>query len=104
MLHVAGKTRIQIAPLDITVYEDTEAKLTCTATTDPEEEVALRIDWRKDNQPIDYEIAQRVFKNQMDNSLTISGLYILDTGKYTCVASNGIDTDERSAQLVVQGE
>ncbi|MRC56963.1 hypothetical protein GH877_30370, partial [Bacillus thuringiensis] len=50
----------------------------------------------------DYKLAQRVFKNYMDNSLTISGLYILDTGKYTCVASNGLDMDEANAQLVVQ--
>ncbi len=40
----------------------------------------------------------------MDNSLTISGTIELDTGKYTCVATNGLDEDEASAQLVVQGE
>ena len=82
----------------------TEAKFTCTAMTDPEEAKNLRIDWKKDDELIDYKLAQRVFKNYMDNSLTISGLYTLDTGKYTCVASNGLDTSEASAQLVVQGK
>ena len=40
----------------------------------------------------------------MDNSLTISGTINLDTGKYTCMASNGLDSDEASAQLIVQGK
>ena len=39
----------------------------------------------------------------MDNSLTISGTIELDTGKYTCVADTDLDSDEVSAQLVVQG-
>ncbi len=85
------------------VYEDTEAKFTCTATTDPEEVNNLRIEWNKDGERIDYNVAQRMFKNEMDNSLTISGTISLDTGKYTCVATNGLDEDESSAQLVVQG-
>ena len=85
------------------VYEDTEAKFTCTATTDPEEVNSLRIEWNKDGERIDYLVAQRMFKNEMDNSLTISGTISLDTGKYTCVAINGLDQDEASAQLVVQG-
>ena len=93
-----------MAPQDTMVVVGTEAKFTCTAMTDPEEAKNLKIRWKKDDQFIDYEMAQRVFKNYMDNSLTISGLYILDTGKYTCVASNGLDTDEASAQLVVQGK
>ena len=47
---------------------------------------------------------QRTFRNDMDNSLTISGTMSLDTGKYTCVASNGIDEDSAGAQLTVQGD
>ena len=46
----------------------------------------------------------RVFKNDMDNSLTISGTISLDTGKYTCIAENGLDDEEASAQLIVQGQ
>ena len=100
----AGKTLIQTKPLDIMIYEGTEAKFTCTATTDPEEVSELRIEWKKDGQLIDYALAQRVFKNDMDNSLTISGTISLDTGKYTCMATNGLDENEASAQLVVQGK
>lgn len=89
--------------MDMMVYEGTEAKFTCTATTDPEEVATLEIQWQKDGQTIDYTLAQRVFQNQMDNSLTISGTIYLDTGKYTCVGLNGLDQDNASAQLVVQG-
>ena len=99
----AGKTTIETKPLDVMVYEGTEAKFTCTAATDPEEVAGLAIDWKKDGQFIDYQLAQRVFKNDMDNSLTISGTISLDTGKYTCVARNGLDEDEWGAQLIVQG-
>ena len=46
-----------------------------------------------------------MFKNDMDNSLTISGTISLDTGKYTCMAcTDGLDCDEMSAQLTVQGQ
>ena len=32
-----GRTTIETKPLDVMVYEGTEAKFTCTAATDPEE-------------------------------------------------------------------
>jgi len=102
-LSAAGKTRIVTAPLDMMIPEGMEAKFTCTGTTDPDEVENLKITWKKDNQTINYELAQRVFENAIDNSLTISGSIYLDTGKYTCVASNGLDSSEASAQLIVQG-
>ena len=85
------------------IVEETSVKFTCTATTDPEEIKNLEILWKKDGEFINYELAQRIFLNDLDNSLTISGTISLDTGKYTCVARNGLDSDEKSAQLVVQG-
>ena len=86
------------------IPEGMEAKFTCTGTTDPDEVENLEITWKKDNQTINYELAQRVFQNAIDNSVTISGTIYLDTGKYTCVASNGLDSSEASAQLIVQGK
>ena len=100
----AGKTRIVTAPMDMMIPEGMEAKFTCTGTTDPDEVENLKITWKKDNQTINYELAQRVFQNEIDNSVTISGSIYLDTGKYTCVASNGLDSSEASAQLIVQGK
>ena len=55
----AGMTQIQTAPLDVMVYEGTEAKFTCTGTTDPEEVKNLEINWKKDGELIDYQLAQR---------------------------------------------
>jgi len=98
-----GKTQIVTAPMDMMIPWGTEAKFTCTATTDPDEVENLKITWKKDNQTISYELAQRIFQNAIDNSVTISGTIYLDTGKYTCVASNGLDSSEASAQLIVQG-
>jgi len=89
--------------MDMMIPEGMEAKFTCTATTDLDEVENLKITWKKDNQTINYIMAQRIFQNIIDNSVTISGSIYLDTGKYTCVASNGLDSSEASAQLIVQG-
>ena len=45
----------------------------------------------------------RLYQNSFDNSLVLRFTISQDTGEYTCVASNGIDEDEASAQLIVQG-
>ena len=44
----------------------------------------------------------RVYMNAQDNALQIAGPKSLDSGSYTCVASNGIDSDSASATLRVQ--
>ena len=44
----------------------------------------------------------RVYMNTQDNALQIAGPKSLDSGSYTCVASNGIDSDSASATLRVQ--
>ena len=40
--------------MDVMVYENTEVKFTCTATTDPEEVANLRIVWKKNRKEIDF--------------------------------------------------
>lgn len=44
----------------------------------------------------------RIYSNVQDNSLQIAGPIALDSGEYTCVASNGIDEARASATLRVQ--
>lgn len=44
----------------------------------------------------------RVYMNAQDNALQIAGPQSLDSGSYTCVASNGIDSASASATLRVQ--
>ncbi len=45
-----------MAPQDVMLPEGTEAKFTCTATTDPEEIQNLRLYWMKDGTEIDYAV------------------------------------------------
>ena len=97
-------TVIQTAPQDTTVVEGADVTLTCTATTDPEEEENLKVDWKRGEWFIPYELVARVTKNDVDHSLTIFAAFSLDSGTYTCVASNGVDTVEASARLIVQGK
>lgn len=62
----------------------------------------LEIKWLKDNKEISAK-AQRMTTNFQDNSLTISGTIVRDSGTYTCIATNGLDQSEASAMLTVKG-
>lgn len=62
----------------------------------------MKITWLKDGKSMNYYSNNRVYMNVQDNSLQIAGPIALDSGLYTCKASNGIDSDERSATLRVQ--
>ena len=62
----------------------------------------LLIKWLKDNKEISA-FVQRMTTNFQDNSLTISGTIVRDSGTYTCIATNGLDQSEASAMLVVRG-
>ena len=62
----------------------------------------LQIKWMKDNKEIST-VVQRMTTNIQDNSLTISGTIVRDSGTYTCIATNGLDQSEASAMLTVKG-
>lgn len=62
----------------------------------------MKISWLKDGSPINSIANSRVFQNIQDNSLQIAGPIPLDSGTFTCVASNGVDTDTADATLRVQ--
>ncbi|ESP02510.1 hypothetical protein LOTGIDRAFT_138283 [Lottia gigantea] len=100
-LSVRRKTLIEQAPLDLEVNAGTDAKFTCSGTTDPEEVQNLQILWAKDNKPITAN-DQRMTTNIQDNSLTISGTIVRDSGTYTCIATNGLDAYTKSAMLTVK--
>ncbi|KAK7486747.1 hypothetical protein BaRGS_00022031, partial [Batillaria attramentaria] len=101
LLLVRRKTQIEQAPLDLEVNAGTDAKFTCSGTTDPEEVDKILIKWLKDNKEIST-VVQRMTTNQQDNSLTISGTIVRDSGTYTCIATNGLDEARASAMLTVK--
>ncbi|GFO17116.1 neural cell adhesion molecule l1 [Plakobranchus ocellatus] len=96
---VRRKTMIEMAPMDLEVQRGVNAKFTCSGTTDPQEITSLKTAWLKDGKSV--ELGTRMFLNYQDSSLTISGTEERDTGTYTCVVSNALDNDTKSARLVV---
>ena len=107
------RTHIIKVPQDLTIPEGSAARFNCKATTDPAETQNLKIKWKKiqryphwerDRLFIPNKYTQMVFQNASDNSLEIINTIPLDTGKYVCVASNGLDEVEAEMQLIVQGE
>lgn len=75
------------------------ATFRCSAEKD--ESLALMIDWKRNNELINFEAEPRFFTTS-DHSLTISKTTELDSGQYTCVASTILDEDFAHATLIVQ--
>ena len=101
VLIVRRKTRIEQKPSDLENSAGTDAKFTCSGTTDFEEVSKLRVYWLKDGKEITTN-DQRMTTNVQDNSLTISGTISRDSGFYTCVVTNGLDEERASAILTVK--
>ena len=102
-LIVRRPTEIVQPPMGTQNFIWKDVKLTCAAKTDILEQQHLSITWKKDWVPIDYELLQRFYHNQLDNTLVISGAIPQDTGTYTCSACNGLDCADASAQLLIRG-
>lgn len=102
-LTVRQPTEIAMAPQDTRIYEGQDVKLICTAVTDLKEEKNLVIEWSKDGTLIDFEQNPRLTINIPDYSLIVSGAKPLDTGIYTCNATNGLDYDFKGAMLMIMG-
>ncbi|XP_064633131.1 neuroglian-like isoform X1 [Lineus longissimus] len=99
---VRQQTRIVSSPQDMIINAGDEAKLVCTATTDPEELENLKIKWLRDGATINYALAQRIFQNSLDNSLTITNAQKTDTAVYSCVAESSLDKAEATAFITVR--
>ena len=97
-----AKTRTVQRPGGLEVTAGSDAKFTCSGTTDFAEIKNLKVSWLKDNKPITTN-DQRMTQNFQDNSLTISGTIARDSGTYTCVVSNGLDNATAGAILTVKG-
>lgn len=77
----------------------TVIQYSCGATTDPLENV--KISWLKDGKPVDFTSPH--ITRTYDNALLINGTTAADTGVYTCVASNGLDSATKDSKLEVFG-
>lgn len=101
---VTGEVHIKKGPQNRRVRAGDSVKFMCTATTDTLRYGLARIEWRRDDEKIQYKKDPRIFTNPLDKSLTINNATHSDTGLYTCIASLGTDIDSASAQLIVEGE
>lgn len=100
-LTVRRKARIESAPGDLEVNAGSDAKFTCTGTTDFNEVLNLGVTWQKDGKNITTN-DQRMTQNFQDNSLTISGTISRDSGFYTCVVQDSLSVATASAILTVK--
>ena len=62
----------------------------------------MEVYWEKDDKRVSTN-EQRMTQNFQDNSLTISGTIVRDSGVYTCIITNGLDEDRAYAILTVKG-
>jgi hypothetical protein len=101
-LIVRDRTIIHQQPHNVEVNASTDVVFRCNATTDSQEEHNLKYEWRKDGKLINFQNEGRLSTNMYDHSLIITGAQVEDSAEYACVASNGIDSDQMSANLKVK--
>lgn len=102
VLFLPGKTRIEQYPMDLEVIAGSDAKFTCSGSTDFDEASNMVVYWEKDDKRVST-TENRMTQNFQDNSLTISGTIVRDSGVYACVITNGLDEDRAYAFLTVKG-
>ncbi|WAR24982.1 NRG-like protein [Mya arenaria] len=91
---VIGKPPV---PVEQQMMYNKVLQFTCGATTDPAENSNLKYTWYKDGEPIKFD--SRVRRLPDVNGIKIENTIASDTGTYTCEASNGLDSDKRSADV-----
>ncbi|XP_061175831.1 neuroglian-like [Saccostrea echinata] len=101
VLIVRAKTRIVKSPKGLDVTAGSDAKFTCSGTTDLAEIKNLKTSWLKNNNPLKAN-HPRIRQNFQDGSLIINGTIVQDSGTYTCVISNGLDNATVGANLIVK--
>lgn len=90
-------------PEDMSVNASQDVIIHCDAVTDNAEKSRLKIEWKRNNSLINFQMEGRVSMNNVEKSLKITGAQVNDTSEYTCIASNGLDQDEQTGKLTVKG-
>ena len=101
---ISGRTEIITAPISQVVNTSTTVIFHCEAITDLTELKNLEYKWKFNKFDVLELGDTRISQNTREHSLQIMGATVRDTGDYTCVAQNSIDSDEATARLVVQGK
>lgn len=90
---------------DVTVNATDEIRLPCDVTTDPMERSNLHVEWHKDGVRVDPTNDDAVSLDPTDFSLIVHSSRVVDTGRYNCIANNGLDEAMSNVVLVtVQGQ
>ena len=104
VLSIAVRTEIKTPPYPSTqtISHGSQLMFTCRATTDPQERDHLAYHWLKDGEPVN--LADPRITKSKDGSLKVANVNSSDTGTYTCVAANTLDSDRKSATVKVIGK
>ena len=101
---LAGDVSIQRGPHHQRVQAGMDVRFMCEAAADSLIHGLPVIEWRRDDELIDFSTDTRFTKSILDSALSIRNTTTLDTGLYTCVAAVGGESVSRNAQLIVEGE
>ena len=98
------RTFIYNRPQDQEVNATIDVVLECGALTDARESAQLSIMWKRNGDRIDFETEPRFLHDATDDTLTIIASEVGDSGNYSCLAENGVDSDEVIIVLTVNGK
>lgn len=103
MLSLTDRTRITLAPSNVTVNISTTVLLECHADTDDREHSLLTVRWFRDDLQLSRNRDPRLRVDHVIGTLLLTDAQVYDTGRYRCVAGTDVDADDAYAQLVVKG-
>lgn len=108
LLYLSERTAISQLSVDLTVRVSTNVTLRCVATTDPAETAKLKLQWHFGDERLiasspDDGRVRVVAKNDDEILLIFNSVLMIDSGNYSCWASNGLDVAVKTTSLIVQG-
>ena len=99
----SDRTVIVDRPQPQTLVAGSDIILKCNATTDKSEKDKLQIRWLRDGENLTSDTDDRIKISKGGQQLIMSGSRVSDTGRYTCTADNGIDSDTVTVTVTIKG-